>query len=98
MMYFMPVMMLFVLNKYPSGLTYYYFISTLFTILLTVGFRYIVNEDKVLAKLEENKKKPKKKSGFMARLEEAQRVQQQQAKAKGGAKKKKSLLENGEYI
>ncbi|OJU43317.1 MAG: hypothetical protein BGN96_01930 [Bacteroidales bacterium 45-6] len=88
MMYFMPVMMLFVLNKYPSGLTYYYFISTLFTILLTVGFRYIVNEDKVLAKLEENKKKPKKKSGFMARLEEAQRVQQQQAKAKGGAKKK----------
>lgn len=88
MMYFMPVMMLFVLNKYPSGLTYYYFVSTLFTILLTVGFRYIVNEDKVLAKLEENKKKPKKKSGFMARLEEAQRIQQQQAKAKAGGKKK----------
>jgi YidC/Oxa1 family membrane protein insertase len=89
MMYFMPVMMLFVLNKYPSGLTYYYFISTLFTILLTVGFRYMVNEDKVLAKLEENKKKPKKKSGFMARLEEAQRIQQQQAKTKNGGAKKK---------
>ncbi|MBP1618242.1 MAG: hypothetical protein H6Q14_2069 [Bacteroidetes bacterium] len=90
MMYFMPVMMWVFLNNYPSGLTYYYFISTLFTILLTVAFRYMVNEDKVLAKLEENKKKPKKKSGFMARLEEAQRVQQQQAqaKSKGGAKKR----------
>lgn len=81
MMYLMPVMMLFVLNKYPSGLTYYYFISTLITIILTYSFRYAINEEKVLAKLEENKKKPKKKSGFMARLEEAQRMQQQQAKA-----------------
>lgn len=93
MMYMMPLMMLFVLNKYPSGLTYYYFISTLITILLTVGFRYFVDEDKVLAKLEENKKKPrKKKSGFMARLEEAQRMQQQQArqqpKGKGGGNNK----------
>ena len=81
MMYLMPVMMLFVLNKYPSGLTYYYFVSTLITIILTYSFRYAVDEEKVLAKLEENKKKPKKKSGFMARLEEAQRIQQQQAKA-----------------
>lgn len=88
MMYIMPVMMLFVLNKYPSGLTYYYFISTLFTILLTLGFRYAVDEEKVLAKLEANKKKPRKKSGFMARLEEAQRIQQQQARGKGNAKKK----------
>lgn len=70
MMYFMPVMMFFWLNSFPSGLNYYYFVSTLFTILLTVGFRYFVNEEKLLAKLEANKKKPKKKSGFMARLEE----------------------------
>lgn len=88
MMYLMPVVFLFVLNNYPSGLTYYYFVSTLITILLTIGFRYIVDEEKILLKLEENKKKPKKKSGFMARLEEAQRLQQQQAKAKGKQRKK----------
>ncbi len=91
MMYLMPVMMLVFLNKYPSGLTYYYFISTLITILMTIGFRYSVDEAAVLAQLEENKKKPRKKSGFMARLEEAQRLQQQQARerAKGGKGKRK---------
>ncbi|MDR1091526.1 MAG: membrane protein insertase YidC [Prevotella sp.] len=82
MMYLMPVVFLFLLNDYPSGLTYYYFLSLLITILLTIGFRYIIDEDKVLAKLEANKAKPKKKSGFMARLEEAQRMQQQQMKEK----------------
>lgn len=83
MMMFMPLIFFFVLNNYPSGLTYYYFLSTLMTILITLAFRYFVDEKKVLAKLEENKKKPKKQ-GFMARLQEqaeqAQRMQQQQAK------------------
>ena len=78
MMYLMPLIFLFMLNDYPSGLTYYYFLSLLITILLTIAFRYIINEEKVLAKLEANKAKPKKKSGFMARLAEAQRIQQQQ--------------------
>jgi YidC/Oxa1 family membrane protein insertase len=41
-------------------------------------FRLAINEEKLLAKLEKNKKKPKKKSGFMQRLAEAQRVQQEQ--------------------
>ena len=78
MMYMMPLMMLVFFNQYASGLTYYYFISTLITILQTVIFRYTINEDKLLAKLEENKKKPMKKSGFMKRLEEAQKAQQAQ--------------------
>ncbi|MDH6310631.1 YidC/Oxa1 family membrane protein insertase [Dysgonomonas sp. PFB1-18] len=82
MMYLMPLIFLFVLNDFPSGLTYYYFLSLLITILLTIGFRYMIDEEKVLAKLEANKAKPKKKSGFMARLEEAQRLQQQQLKEK----------------
>lgn len=91
MMYLMPLIFLFVLNNYPSGLTYYYFISTLITILLTLSFRFLVDEKALLAKLEANKKKPKKKSGFMARIEEAQKLQQQQAreKAKSNAKKRK---------
>jgi YidC/Oxa1 family membrane protein insertase len=79
MMYFMPVMMFFFLNSYPAGLNYYYLISTLITIIQTLAFRFFVNEEQLLAKLEANKSKAKpakKKSGFMARLEEAQRQQQ----------------------
>lgn len=87
MMYLMPIAFLFILNDFPSGLTYYYFISLLITILLTLLFRYLVDEKKVLAKLEANKAKPKKKSGFMARLEEAQRMQQQQMKQQNKKKR-----------
>ncbi|MFZ4457070.1 MAG: membrane protein insertase YidC [Bacteroidales bacterium] len=89
MMYLMPLMFLFFLNEFASGLSYYYFISTLITILQTLAFRYIVNEDKLLAKLKENQKRPaKKKSGFMARLEEAQKKQQQLARESAKTKKK----------
>ncbi|QIK55959.1 membrane protein insertase YidC [Dysgonomonas sp. HDW5B] len=91
MMMLMPLVFFFVLNSYPSGLTYYYFLSTLMTILITMAFRYLIDEEKVLAKLEENKKKPKKK-GFMSRLQEqaeqAQRAQQQQGKQQNRKKKK----------
>jgi YidC/Oxa1 family membrane protein insertase len=79
MMYIMPVFMLIFLNSYPAGLNYYYFISTLITVVQTIAFRFLLNEEKLLAKLEANKgkaKPAKKKSGFMARLEEAQRKQQ----------------------
>ncbi|MDR0768329.1 MAG: membrane protein insertase YidC [Dysgonamonadaceae bacterium] len=77
MMYIMPIFMMFFLNSYSSGLNYYYFISTLITVLQTVAFRYFLNEKALLEKLEANKKNPpKKKSGFMARLEEAQRKQE----------------------
>jgi len=89
MMYMMPLMFLVFFNQYASGLTYYYFISTLITIVQTLVFRYTINEDKLLAKLEANKKKPQKKSGFMKRLEEAQRMQQEQLKKQQDQKKKR---------
>lgn len=76
MMYLMPVMFLFFFNDYAAALSYYYFLSLLITIIQTWIFRRCVNEEKVRAKIEENRRKPKKKSGFMARLEEAQRKQQ----------------------
>lgn len=76
MMYMMPLMFLFIFNNYASGLSYYYFISLLITIIQTYAFRKCINEEKVLAKLKENQKKPRKKSGFMARLEEAQKRQE----------------------
>ncbi|MDR2472240.1 MAG: membrane protein insertase YidC [Tannerella sp.] len=78
MIYLMPVMMLFFFNQSASGLSYYFLISSVITIAQTMLFRYTINERKLLAKLEENKKKPKKKSGFMKRLEEAQRAQKEQ--------------------
>lgn len=87
MMYMMPVMMLVFFNQYASGLTYYYFISTLITIIQTLIFRYTINEDKLLAKLEANKKKPQKKSGFMKRLEDAQKAQQAQLQKQQQQKK-----------
>ncbi|MBP3353118.1 MAG: membrane protein insertase YidC [Bacteroidales bacterium] len=76
MMYLMPLMFLVFFNNYASGLSYYYFVSLLITILQTYAFRKLINEEKVLAKLKENQKKPRKKSGFMARLEEAQKRQE----------------------
>lgn len=78
MMYMMPLMLLVFFNQYASGLNYYYFISTLMTVAQTLLFRYTINEEKLLAKLEENKKKPMKKSGFMKRLEDAQKLQEEQ--------------------
>jgi YidC/Oxa1 family membrane protein insertase len=75
--YLMPVMLFFMFNQYSSGLSYYFLVSTLITIGQTMIIRFSINEAKLLAKLEENKKKPKKKSGFMQRLAEAQRQQQE---------------------
>lgn len=88
MMYLMPIMFLVFFNNYAAGLSYYYFLSLLITIIQTYVFRHVVDEEKMRAKMKEAAKNPKKKSGFMARLEEAQRQQQamlreQQKKQKG---------------
>lgn len=75
MPYMMTIMFFIFFNSNAAGLTYYYFISTLITILQFLASRLLINEDKVLARLEENQKKPKKK-GFMARLEQMQKEQE----------------------
>jgi len=80
MMYLMPLMFLVLFNNYASGLSYYYFISLLITILQTFSCRLFVTEDKVRATIAANSAKPKKKSKWMQRMEEAQRMQQQQMK------------------
>ncbi len=74
-MYLMPLMFLVFFNEYSSGLSYYYFISTLFTIFQTYLFRAFVNEKKLLLQLNENKKKPAKKSKFADKLEKMQKQQ-----------------------
>lgn len=78
MMYMMPVMFLFILNSYSSGLSYYYFLANLITIGQMFIFRKMTDEDKIRAQIQINKKKPaKSKSGFQKKLEEM-------AKQRGG--------------
>ena len=82
MMYLMPLMFLFFFNDYAAGLSYYYFVSLLFTILQTMIFRWTTDDKKVLAEMEANAKKKgnQKKTGFAARLEAMQREQQRIAR------------------
>ena len=88
MSYLMPIMFLFILNDYPAGLNYYYFISTLISVLTTIVLRKTTDEAQLLAQLEMNKKDPKKtkQSGFAARLEAMQKQQEEMKKARQGKK------------
>ena len=76
----MPVMFMFMFNSYASGLSYYYFLSTLISIAQTYAIRATIDEKKLLAQLHakraSNEKKPAKKSSFMERLEKMQHEQQ----------------------
>ncbi|MBR6017365.1 MAG: membrane protein insertase YidC [Paludibacteraceae bacterium] len=93
MMYAMPLMFLFIFNDYNAGLSYYYFVSLLITILQTMIFRWCTDDKKLLAEMEKNAKKNEKKaqkrSGFMARLEEMQRQQQKMAREQAKAQQKR---------
>ena len=82
--YLMPLMMLFFFNNYASGLSLYYFVSNLLTIFLMLVIKnYIIDDTKIHAKIEENKKKPKKAGGFSARLQKAMEEAEKQKKARG---------------
>ena len=85
MIYFSPIMMLFFFNSYASGLSLYYFVSNLLTItIMFVIKNFVIDEAKIHAQIEENKKKPEKeKSKFRQRLDSAMKqAQEQQAKRK----------------
>ena len=89
MMYMMPVFFMIFFNNYAAGLSYYYFLSLLITIVQSWAIRrWCVKEDDVRKAMAENAKKPKKKSGFMARLEEAQRRQQEELRKQQAARNK----------
>ncbi len=83
MMYLMPLFFLVFLNDYSAGLSYYYTLSLLFSIIQTYAIRASMNEDKILAEMRNNLHNPskggkKKQSGWMARLQEIQRQQQEE--------------------
>ena len=86
MMYLMPLMFLAILNNYSAGLSYYYFLSTLFGIIQTYAIRLSMDETKILNQLKYNLTHPKKKSemsgcnGLAAKAQEMQKLQKQQMK------------------
>jgi YidC/Oxa1 family membrane protein insertase len=76
-MYLFPVMMLFFMNSLPAGLSYYYLLANVISILqMTLLKSWFVNEDKIRAQLLTNMKTPKKKSRWQQRLEDMQKQQQ----------------------
>jgi YidC/Oxa1 family membrane protein insertase len=87
MPYIMPVMLLLFFNRLPSALTWYYTVSNVITLILQwVIQNYIIDHDKILTKLQENRRKPKTKPKWQERLEQMQetqkKTQQQQVKGK----------------
>ncbi|GAC1536514.1 MAG: membrane protein insertase YidC [Sediminibacterium sp.] len=85
MPYFFPFMLLFIFNNLPSALTWYYTVSNLITLgLQFVIQNYIIDHDKILAKIEEKRKAPKKKSKWQERydgvMESQKKLQEQKSK------------------
>ena len=77
----MPIMMLFICNNLSSGLSYYYLLSNLITMLLTwIVKKFVVKPEKIHAQLAASAGKPLPKSKWQQRLEEAQKMQEQMAR------------------
>ncbi len=87
MIYISPVMMLLFFNMYGSGLSLYNFISNVITIgIMIVIKKYVVDEKKIHARIEENKLKPKTQSKFQRKMAEMMEQAEAQKAAKGGKK------------
>ena len=70
-MYLSPLLMLFFFNNYASGLSLYYFVSNLITIFIMLAIKkFILDEEKIHAQIQENKKKPKKENKFQRKMRE----------------------------
>jgi len=94
LMYIMPVMFVFFLNSYASGLSWYYVVSNIINIFMILFItKFLIDETKIHAQIQENKKKPAKKKGKFAQLMEQAAEQQRkntqaQEKLKNMGKKK----------
>ena len=89
MIYISPIMMIIFFNMYASGLSLYYFVSNLITIgIMLVIKRYIIDNEKIHAKIQENKTKPKKESKFQKKMREAMEQAQEQQRQKQKQNKK----------
>lgn len=82
-MYLSPLLMLFFFNSYASGLSLYYFVSNLITIFIMLAIKkFIIDEDRIHAQIQENKKKPKKEGKFQKKMREMMEQAEAQKKNK----------------
>ena len=87
MPYFFPFILLFVFNRLPSALTWYYTVSNLITLGIQFVIQtYIIDHEKILAKIDEKRKTPKVKSKFQERYEQMMETQKKVKELKGGKK------------
>lgn len=89
--YIMPVMLMFIFNKFPAALTYYYLLQNLLGIAHQwIIQKFFINEDKLRKQIEDNKKNPKQPTGWAKKLADLQKQaqEQQQQRAKNQPRKK----------
>lgn len=98
MMYLMPVMFFFIFNDYSSGLNFYYFVSTLMSVLIYIFLRKSVKDEELLKKMEayaeSNKNNPQKQNNMMARLEALQEQQRKLAEEQERIKRERNAKKN----
>lgn len=88
MPYIFPFILLIIFNRLPAALTWYYTVSNIITLILQfVIQRYIINHDKIVAKIDENRKKPKTKSKWQERFEQMQETQKKMQEMKNKQQK-----------
>ncbi len=88
--YVMPMFFIVFFNSFASGLSCYLFFSNVINITQTiVAKKFVINEEKILAELDANRKKPKKKGAFQQSLEKAMKEQQNKTGAAKNKSKKK---------
>jgi YidC/Oxa1 family membrane protein insertase len=81
-MYLSPLIMLIFFNNYASGLSLYYFVSNLITIFIMLAIKkFILDEEKIHAQIQENKKKPRKENRFQRKMREMMEQAEQQKKS-----------------
>jgi YidC/Oxa1 family membrane protein insertase len=87
MPYIFPIFLLFIFNSLPSALTWYYTVSNIITLILQFIIQnYIIDHEKILAKIQENRKKPRTKTKWQERMEQ---MQEQQKKMKEAQQKRR---------
>ena len=89
-MYLSPLLMLFFFNNYASGLSLYYFISNLITIFIMLAIKkFIIDEGRIHARIEEKKKQPKKENRFQRKMREMMEQAEKQKEAQKKNKRKR---------
>ena len=87
-MYIIPFTLLIFFNNFAAGLSLYYTVSNILTVLIMLTIKNVIlDEEKILQEIEENKKKPAKEGRFQRRLRKLQEAAEQAQKQQNQRKK-----------